>query len=164
MIVGNGDIASVLKDRSDFLFFASGVSNSQEDRESEFKKEKDLLFSFMDKIRDENLRVVYFGSLSVFYKDSPYTRHKKRMEQYVKSFPNWNLIRLGNISWGKNPNTIINYLRAHPNSPIQDVYRYVIDKGEFLDWIDMIPNWNCEMNLPGRRMKVQEIYDKFVNV
>ena len=43
MIVGYGDIASVLKDRKGTIFFASGVSNSQETRESEYKREEDLL-------------------------------------------------------------------------------------------------------------------------
>ena len=45
MIIGNGNIARALKDidRDDLLFFASGVSNSQEDRESEYKREMELL-------------------------------------------------------------------------------------------------------------------------
>jgi hypothetical protein len=41
-IVGNGDIASVLVDYPNRLFFASGVSNSLETREEEYQKEKDL--------------------------------------------------------------------------------------------------------------------------
>ena len=36
MIIGNGDIASVLNDREGAIFFVSGVSNSNEIRESEF--------------------------------------------------------------------------------------------------------------------------------
>lgn len=161
MIIGDGDIGSVLKDREDFLFFASGVSNSQEDRISEFQREKELLDQYLDQ---QDKRLVYFSSLSIFYKDSPYTRHKKRMESYVKMFPKHSIIRIGNISWGKNPNTLINYLRAHPEAPLEDAYRYVIDKEEFLHWISLIPDWNCEMNCPGHMMKVKEIYNRYVNV
>jgi hypothetical protein len=157
-IVGNGDIASVLKDREDFIFFASGVSNSAEERESEFLREKDLLFSFADDKR----RLVYFSSLSVFYKYRPYTRHKKKMESYVKMWPKHTIIRLGNISWGKNPNTLINYLRAHPDAEIQTTYRYIINKEEFLHWMNMIPDWNCEMNCPGRMMTIREIQRQYL--
>lgn len=49
MIIGNGDVASVLQDRDDLIYFASGVSNSQETRGSEFRREKDLLFEQIDK-------------------------------------------------------------------------------------------------------------------
>lgn len=159
MIVGDGDIASVLVDREGFIFFASGVSNSKETRDSEYRRELDLLLA-----QDKTKHLVYFSSLSIFYTNNRYTEHKELAEDLVKrKFPHYTIIRLGNISWGKNPNTIINYLRAHPDAELQDVYRYVIDKNEFLDWIRMIPNWNCEMNLPGRRMKVKEIYERYVN-
>jgi hypothetical protein len=157
MIIGNGDIALVLQDREDLIYFASGVSNSQETRESEFRREKYLLFEQIDKQK----KIIYFGSLSIFYKDSPYTRHKRKMEQYVRIFPEYTIIRLGNIAFGNNPYTIINNFkyRLKKNEPIevQDTYRFVIDKDEFLFWISMIPDWNCEMNCPGRRMKVSEI-------
>ena len=38
MIIGKGDIASILIDREDVIFFASGVSNSSEIRQSEFER------------------------------------------------------------------------------------------------------------------------------
>lgn len=161
MIVGHGDIAVVLKDREDFIFFASGVSNSLETRESEFKREKDLLFE-----QDFNKHLVYFSSLSIFYKDSPYTRHKKKMEAYVKMFPKHTIVRIGNITWGRNPNTIINAFRKkyenHEPLEIRDEYRYIIDKDEFLHWMDLIPDWNCEMNCPGKRLTIKEIVNKYV--
>ena len=163
MIIGDGDIAKVLPDRDDYIWFASGVSNSQETRKAEFSREKDLLFTFAD---DQTKRLVYFSSLSVFYKDSPYTRHKRKMEQYAGMWPKHTIIRIGNISWGTNPHTIINHLkmkhtRGEPLE-IQDTYRYVADKEEFLYWLGMIPDWNCEINIPGKRMTVQEIVDKYV--
>lgn len=164
MIVGNGDIATVLKKAmrpadDSYIFFASGVSNSQEDNESEYEREKALLLS-----QPTDKHLVYFSSLATFYSSTRYTKHKLYMEFLVKqNFRRNTIIRLGNIAWGKNPHTLINYLIAHPDASIQDVYRYVIDEEEFLHWIDMIPQWNCEMNLNGRRMKVEEIVKEYVN-
>ncbi len=161
-IIGTGDIATALKEvnRDDLLFFASGVSNSQETRKEEFERELALL---KDQKRDK--RLVYFSSLAPLYSDTPYTRHKRFMENAVEAlFYDHCIIRLGNISWGKNPHTLINYLKAHPEAPIQDVYRYVIDKDEFLHWIRMIPDWNIQINCPGRRLKVKEIYEQYVKV
>ena len=43
------------------------------------------------------------------------------------------------------------------------MYRYVVDKDEFLHWLNMIPPWSCELNIPGRRMKVREIVREYVN-
>jgi hypothetical protein len=44
-IVGNGDIASALKDlnKDRWIFFASGVSNSRETDEDEYAREMSLL-------------------------------------------------------------------------------------------------------------------------
>lgn len=158
MIVGHGDIASVLTDREDRLFFASGVSNSQETRKSEYEREKKLLMS-----QDKYRHIVYFSSLSVFYTDTLYAQHKLRMEKLIKdNFKHYTIIRIGNIDWGTNPNTLINYLRAHPDAEIKDVYRYVVSEEEFLYWINLIPEWPCEMNIVGRRLKVKEIVDEYI--
>lgn len=163
MIVGHGDIASVLKDRDGFIFFASGVSNSSETRESEFQREKELLLS-----QDKNKRLIYFGSLSAFY--SPHTRyakHKMEMEGIVRdNFKHYTIVRLGNITWGKNPNTLINYFKAARKKgdkiEVWDTYRYLVNKKEFLHWLELIPDWNCEMNITGQRMKVSQIVKKYV--
>ena len=158
MIVGNGDIASVLTDREDRLYFVSGVSNSQETRKSEYEREKKLLLS-----QDKYRHIVYVSTLAVFYTDTLYAQHKLRMEKLIKeNFKHYTIIRIGNIDWGTNPNTLINYLRAHPEAEIRDVYRYVIDKEEFLYWVNLIPEWPCEMNIVGTRMKVIDIWRKYV--
>lgn len=162
MIVGKGNISSVLKDREDRIYFASGVSFSGETRESEFRREIDLLMK-----QDRFSHLVYFSSLCVFYSYTPYARHKRLMERLVKGiFERYTIVRLGNIEWDENPHTLINYLRARKERGeplvVQDVYRYVISKEEFLHWINMIPPWSCEMNLPGRMMKVSEIVEKYV--
>jgi len=156
MIVGKGDIASVLPE-SDLLFFASGVSNSRETNEDEYAREVDLLLK-----QDKDSHVVYFSSLGVFYGDTRYFSHKRFMESLVKkTFKKYTIIRLGNISWGKNPNTIINNLRAKIQGgeklEIYNEYRYIISKEEFIHWISLIPDWSCEMTLIGRTLKVADL-------
>jgi hypothetical protein len=84
------------------------------------------------------------------------------MEATVKKFsPRYCIVRLGNITWGKNPHTLINYLRAHPEAKILNEYRFIADEEEFLFWINMIPNFNCEINIPGKRILVQEVVDEY---
>lgn len=157
MIIGNGDIASVLPERDDLLFFASGVSNSQELRETEYQREIDLL---SEQPRDAH--IVYFSSLAVLSGTNRYVQHKRAMEARIKTqFATYTIVRIGNINWGTNPHTLINYLRAHPEAPIRDEYRYVVDQDEFLYWIDLIPAWSCEMGIPGKRMKVKQIKDEY---
>ena len=162
MIIGNGDIASVLTDREDRIYFASGVSNSSELRESEYYRETELLLR-----QDKFKHLVYFGSLSIFYSDSRYARHKMMMENLVrKNFEHYTIIRMGNITWGKNPNTLINFIqnkiRTREPFEVKDVYRYVLEKDEFLYWINLIPDtWSCEMNIIGKRMKVKDIVKEY---
>ena len=160
-IIGHGDIASVLTDREDRIFFASGVSNSQETRESAYAREKTLLLQ-QEKIR----HLVYFSSLSIFYSDTRYAQHKLEMETLVKAnFPRYAIIRLGNITWGTNPHTIINSFRAkiQKDEPliIRDAYRYVVDKDEFLYWVSMIPSWPCEISITGQRLSIEQIVKKY---
>src|SRR3990167_1749987 len=101
-IVGNGDIARALEGTDkDVLFFASGVSNSQETNEAEYQREKDLLLQ-----QDRSRRLVYFGSLSIFYNDNRYAQHKREMEELImQEFPKYTIVRLGNITWGTTPHT-----------------------------------------------------------
>ena len=162
MILGHGDIASVLVDREGFCFFASGVSNSGETRASEYNREYTLLLS-----QNPDLHLVYFSSLCVFYANTRYAEHKKFMEDMVRRFfSSHTIIRLGNITWGVNPHTLINHLRAQRRAglplDIQDTTRYVVDLGEFLHWMSLIPEWNCEMNITGRRMSIRQIVDELV--
>ena len=158
MIVGHGDLASVMPKKSDLLFFASGVSNSQETRESEYQREIDLLLT-----QNKTLHIVYFSSLAIFYSNTRYARHKRYMESLIKKwFPLYTIIRLGNITFGKNPHTLINYLKTHPEAEIRDEYRYVCSKNELLHWINLIPKWSCEITITGERLKVKEIKEKYV--
>jgi hypothetical protein len=161
-VIGRGDIAAAIVDRPDLTFFAAGVSNSAETRESEFEREENLLFSVSDRAH-----IVYFSSLCVFYADTRYARHKRFMEKLVKrGFDCHTIIRLGTITWGRNPNLLINHLRLRREQglplEIQDVTRYVCDLAEFQHWLGLIPPWPCELNITGRRMTVSEIVEEFV--
>jgi hypothetical protein len=162
MIVGRGDIASVLNDREDVTFFVSGVSNSNETRDSEFMREMELL----DK-QDRTKCLFYFSSISVDDIEkvggNKYLQHKRRMEMLIKSnFENYNIIRIGNITWGSNPNTFINYIKNKKSKgePVQikDEYKYVIDKEQLVLLTDNLPltgqNTICVF---GRMAKVAEL-------
>lgn len=168
MIIGNGDIGLALReiDSDDRTYFVSGVSNSREIRQSEFLREKGLLFEIK-----KAKHLVYVSSLAVYYLDTPYARHKRMMERLVKTLAHAlraesTIVRVGNITWGTNPNTLINYLRARKINgeplEIQNTERYIIDKDEFLYWVKMIPDWSCEMNITGKRMSVAEIVERYV--
>lgn len=143
MIVGRGDIASILNDREGAIFFVSGVSNSNETRESEFMREIELL----DK-QDKTKCLFYFSSISVddFNKvgTNKYLQHKLRMEILIKSnFENYNIIRIGNINWGDNPNTFLNFIRNKRKNgepvEIKDEYKYIIDKEQLVLLTDNLP-------------------------
>ena len=86
------------------------------------------------------------------------------MENLIKEyFKHYTIIRLGNITWGDNPHTIINYFKKCKGEgivpEIKDEYRYLIDEFEFKHWLKMIPDFNCEMNIPGRITTVRQIYE-----
>ncbi len=121
-ILGNGDIARVLPEREDLLFFASGVSNSQEILESAYQREVDLLAE-----QDRDVHIVYFSSLAVLNGTSRYVQHKRSMEGRIKEFDHNTIVRIGNIAFGDNPNTLINHIKnsiaKEEEFRIEDVYR-----------------------------------------
>lgn len=112
---------------------------------------------------------VYFSTLSIFYVNDltgnsrEYTEHKINMENLVRrTFDNYAIVRIGNITWGSNPNTIVNYLKAKIKNDepyeVKDVYRYVVDKDEFQHWVGQLPpKGKVEHGITGRMMKVEQI-------
>jgi hypothetical protein len=162
MIIGKGDIASILNDREDVIFFASGVSNSSETRESEFDREFNLLSN-----QDKSKCIFYFSSISIDNKEkfelNKYLQHKKQMEDYIKNnFQNYNIIRIGNITWGKNPNTFLNYIKNRIKNNesvyISDEYRFIIDKEQLLILTDNLPiKAQNQLSVFGRMVKVNEL-------
>lgn len=161
MIIGHGIIANTLKDREDRVFFASGVSNSQETRESEYQREIDLLMK-----QDFDKHIVYFSTLSIFFTESRYTQHKKHMESLIKRhFKHYTILRLGNPSWKGGPDWhLVNFFRKKIKNKepfeVRDVYRFLVSKDDFLFWVDKIPSFNCEINISGERVTAQEIVDR----
>lgn len=144
LIIGSGDIASVLKERKGAIFFAAGVSNSNEKEEWPFTREKIRLHVFIRMANDLNHSLFYFSSISTFLTTSRYTKHKQEMEELIKSTcNNYNIIRIGNIDWGTNPNTFLNYIRNKQakGEPVQirDEYKYMISKEQLLLLTDNLP-------------------------
>jgi hypothetical protein len=161
MIVGKGDIASILNDREGAIFFASGVSKSTETNESEFWREIELL-----DMQDKTKCLFYFSSITLDDMskiDNQYLAHKRRMELFIKSnFENYNIIRIGNITWGNNPNTFLNYIknRIKNEEPVEikDEFKYLIDKEQLLLLTDNLPLVGQNtISVFGRMAKVKEL-------
>lgn len=115
MIIGRGLLAKALNvlDKPNYLFFASGVSNSNETNESEFKRERDLLLSTLKKHLNKDL-FLYFSTCSIYdtsVNQRLYVKHKMEMEKLiVNSGVNFLILRVSNlVGEGGNPNTVMNY-------------------------------------------------------
>ena len=115
MVIGRGLIANAFfneyRNDKKVVVFASGVSNSNETRQSEFDREKRLL---QLKIKDNpEAIVVYFSTYSWGDPDAvkrPYISHKETMENIVKCHPRFLILRVSNVVGNNgNPNTIINF-------------------------------------------------------
>lgn len=163
-IVGNGNIAKVLTDRHDVLFFASGTSDSSTTDAAVFQREIDLLMT-----QDKSMHIVYFSSLGIYRFNNAYLSHKRHMESLIKSlFDSYTIVRIEVIEWGKNPKTIINDMKRKLSEGrvynVRNEYRHVISLYEFRYWLSMIPvGEKNEMNLPGKMMTVREIFEKVKN-
>ena len=90
MIVGNGMIATAFKnidyDLSDYILFASGVSNSKCRDFGEFNRE----FLTLKNTLDNNKTLIYFSTSSVFdpsLQNSEYVKHKLILEKYIQENP-----------------------------------------------------------------------------
>lgn len=114
MIIGNGFLAKNLKkiDKSDLLFFASGVSNSLIlHNDPGLIRENSLLNEY----KHTDKKLIYFGTSSIYdesRKDTAYVMHKKNIEEYIKkNFKNYLILRLPLvIGKSKNKHTLINYI------------------------------------------------------
>lgn len=115
MVIGRGMIAtkfSCYKDEN-ILFFASGVSNSNEIDEEAFHKEETLLRNTLQERRTKTF--IYFSSCDVEnpqLNSKAYYQHKLKMENIVSSSRgNFYIFRLPQVvGHGGNKNTLINFL------------------------------------------------------
>jgi hypothetical protein len=161
MIIGKGSIASILKDRDDLVFFASGVSNSSCTDEKEYEREFNLL-----KTVSKNNHIVYFSNLGIYYKQDRYTQHKREVEEYIRNnYKNYTIVRIEVCEWAKTPNTILNFFKRQLSQGIepiiQDTTRYVLSLSEFLYWIDLIQSGvRNEMNVLGRKLTISQIIEE----
>ena len=156
-IIGRGDIAKAIHDRRGFTFYCNGLSNREPHTRKGERKEYLEILSM-----NKGTMFVYISTLSIYYSNSPYTKHKSQMEETVKlHFPNYCILRIGNITWGDNPNTIINKFKSLDSPPeLKDEHRYLLSKNEFNHWIKMIPHQGQhQMNITGQRITVQKLWD-----
>lgn len=111
LIIGNGLIAKSFHEKIDnnCIIFASGVSNSQEARSSEFSRELDLLKSTI-RANSESI-IVYFSTCSVYQKSkSPYIIHKLMMEKYIQeNISNYYIFRLPQVVGSVKNSTIVSF-------------------------------------------------------
>lgn len=115
MIIGNGLIASLFTehDRENVIFFASGISNSLETKESEFLREENLIRTTIEE--NPNKIFIYFSTCSIYDSsktESQYVLHKLKMEQIIAELcPQYLILRVSNaVGKGGNPNLLMNYL------------------------------------------------------
>lgn len=151
-IVGNGLIATAFKNNieennySDWIIFASGVSNSQDDDEDSFSRENKLL-----KKLSANKRIVYFSTCSVNIPKEYHTRYIKHKLEIENMF---NLkkdlvIRLSNVV-GENGNrkNIVNYfiesIQNHQLINLQkNAERNLIGISEVVKVVKLLMDSNC---------------------
>jgi nucleoside-diphosphate-sugar epimerase len=154
MIVGDGLVAKAFskkyEDDNNIIIFASGVSNSKENNQNNFIREKSLLSSFLDDYPDT--KFVYFSTTLIGYKDNPYYTHKKEMEGLIKkTSSDYVIIRVPQlIGVSGNNNTLINYLVGKIRSGVSfdvygDVKRAVLDVSDLVDFVGYCLNLvTCE--------------------
>lgn len=94
--------------------FASGVSNSNEDRPSAFLREEELLARHLEGTSGP---FVYFSTCSIDDPDKGpghYAQHKARMEEKVRARQDTLILRLPQVvGRTSNPNTLTNYIARH---------------------------------------------------
>lgn len=116
MIVGNGMAAKKFlcyKKSINEIIFASGVSDSQETRMSEYEREFKLLKNTIEE--SSSAVLIYFSTCSMYdpaSKDSRYVQHKLEMESYIKkNCSKFIIFRVTQIVGNTQNNTVINYFK-----------------------------------------------------
>lgn len=110
---------SEFKNEKKIVIFASGVSDSQEVRESEFSREKNLLLNSIK--AHINCTFVYFSTCSMHDPiaiSTPYVKHKIHMENIIiKNCRNYHIFRVSQIiGYTRNQKTLINFIVNKINS------------------------------------------------
>ena len=129
MVTGSGMIAKRFSDYATdnrFLIFASGVSNSVLNEETDFKREREMLSEAIK--NNSRMNLVYFSTCSIYdpsMKKSRYVLHKLEMEKIIRSSRvDYTIFRVSNpIGKTENFNTVLNYFVKH-----------IREKKEFVIW------------------------------
>ncbi len=137
MIIGNGLIAKTLAgiDHTNYVIFASGVSNSTETNPAMFQREIDLLLS-----QERKKTLVYFSTCSITdptLTETAYVKHKLKIENLIKKeFPTYLILRLSTLV-GKtdNPHTFFNHIKNKVlnNEEViihKNAWRYLFDSDD----------------------------------
>ena len=119
MVVGKGMVAKRFlsyANISNFLIFASGVSNSKTNDDEAYHRETELLEQMIEAHKDKTL--VYFSTCSIYdpgESTSAYIIHKLKMEDLIqKRCPSYQIFRVSNLVGNSdNPNTILNFFIYH---------------------------------------------------
>ena len=173
MVVGNGMLATAFMKTegisSDTIIFASGVSNSQETDHREFRRESDLLHSFLSCGK----RVVYFSTVSVHdpsLSSSPYIIHKLNIEHLLREHAgDYLIIRLPIVvGRSNNRHTLTNFLfysllSGHHFELYRFACRYLIDLEDVVALVTrLIAKQPCNQTLDlvlDNRTRVTEIVE-----
>jgi hypothetical protein len=115
MIVGEGLIATGFgwskEDYSNYIIFASGVSNSKETSDDEYNREKDLIIKTINE--NKNLKIIYFSSILVETTKNKYFENKLEIENIIKTnSDNYIIFRIPQIVGGNgNPKNLVNHIK-----------------------------------------------------
>jgi len=179
LVIGNGLIASAFKqsfqENQNVLFFASGVSNSNEQKSSEFEREKNLLLETIKTY--PNKIFIYFSSCDVRGAEhKEYFSHKLNMEDLVKTgIKQYYIFRLPQVvGKTKNTNTLIGFLYSKIQNDSEFVLwknarRNLIDVDDVVSIIKYIVIKKLEMNSTMNiaspiDYSVEEIVSSFENI
>jgi nucleoside-diphosphate-sugar epimerase len=87
------------------VLFCSGVSNSREENDAAFEREKMLLLQVINE--NKNKIIVYFSSVEASTTSTPYYKHKSNIEDVIRNYAaNYLILRLPQIVGISTNNTI----------------------------------------------------------
>lgn len=115
MIIGNGLIASGFQssntDYSNYVIFASGVSNSKETSNEEYNREKQMILKTIHE--NKGMKIIYFSSVLVNISKNDYFKHKLDIENTIKTnSDNYIIFRIPQVvGRNGNPKNLVNYLK-----------------------------------------------------
>lgn len=144
MVLGNGLLSKIFNLLEDdrLIFLTSGVSDSACNDVTEFKKEQGLIEKYLETHKDKIF--IYFSTVSVFLKKTPYTEHKQNMEILIKkSKVKHYVFRVPQlIGDGGNKKNLFNFLvenmKKNNKIPIYNVKRSFVDVSDLFEIVKYV--------------------------